>query len=118
MYAKLACMDIDKINHAIRHKINALRALQREAQLGCDTVELDQSCVGRLSRMDAMQSQAMNQAAQRRRTLEIKRLEIALQRIDAGNYGHCESCDELISEGRLLLDPAADYCVQCAEKLE
>jgi DnaK suppressor protein len=31
------------------------------------TVELDQQSVGRLSRMDAMQSQAMAQAQQRRR---------------------------------------------------
>ncbi len=111
-------MNIDKINLAITQKINDLYALQREAKHGCDTVALDQSCVGRLSRMDAMQSQAMNQAAQRRRVMQIKRLEAALQRIDSNDYGDCENCDELISEGRLLLDPAAEFCVQCAEKIE
>jgi DnaK suppressor protein len=111
-------MDIEKINHAITQKINDLCALQRESERGCDTVALDQSCVGRLSRMDAMQSQAMNQAAQRRRVTQIKRLEAALQRIDSNDYGDCENCDELISEGRLLLDPAAEFCVQCAEQFE
>lgn len=111
-------MDIEKINQVIIQKINDLRVLQRQAEQGCDTVTLDQTRVGRLSRMDAMQSQAMNQAAQRRRTSEIMRLETALQHIDAGDYGRCDNCDELISEGRLLLDPAAKFCVQCAEQIE
>lgn len=111
-------MDIEKINHAITQKINDLCALQREAEYGCNTVALDQTRVGRLSRMDAMQSQAMNQAAQRRRVTQIKRLEAAVQRIDSNDYGYCEICNDLIIEGRLLLDPAAEFCVQCAEKLE
>jgi DnaK suppressor protein len=102
----------------IEEKIKALHALQNEAEAGCDTVTLDQSCVGRLSRMDAMQSQAMNQEAQRRRGVEIKRLEAALQSLAEDDYGYCEDCGEDISEGRLMIDPAAQYCIGCAAKRE
>jgi DnaK suppressor protein len=83
---------------------------------GAETVELDQSRVGRLSRMDAMQGQAMSQAVQRRRMIEINKINAALQRIDAAEYGYCLSCDEAIAEGRLAIDPAAPLCVACADK--
>lgn len=64
--------------------------------------------------MDAMQSQAMNQAAQRRSESELLRLQSALVRLDQEVYGLCKECDEPINEGRLMIDLAADYCVQCA----
>lgn len=111
-------MQISKFTILIKSKISALHTLQHQAESGCDTVTLDQTCVGRLSRMDAMQSQAMNQAAQRRRTLEISRLEAALISIDEGDYGYCEECGEDIAEGRLMLDLAAQYCIHCAKKRE
>ena len=107
-------MNPDKFKALIEQKIVQLQALQLEARAACDTVVLDQSRVGRLSRMDAMQSQAMNQAAQRRREAELIRLQSALQRLGQEAYGFCEDCDEPISEGRLMIDLAADYCVQCA----
>lgn len=70
-------------------------------------VELDQSAVGRLSRMDALQGQAMAQETQRRRHNEIMRIKRALTRIDEGEYGYCQVTGELIPRARLELDPAA-----------
>ncbi len=81
-------------------------------------VELDQSRQGRLSRMDAMQQQAMAAETGRRRTAELPRIDAALARIDAGDYGVCLHCDEAIPEGRLRIDPAATLCVRCAEQAE
>jgi len=83
-----------------------------------DTVELDQTRVGRLSRMDAMQSQAMSQETNRRRELELKRIGAALRRLDEGDYGCCLECGELIAKRRLEVDPAAPRCLDCSEKLE
>jgi len=107
-----------KLNALIKSKISALLALQEQAEAGCNTVTLDQSCVGRLSRMDAMQSQAMNQEAQRRRKVEISRLEAALKSMLDGEYGYCEECGEEIAHGRLMLDPAAPFCIECAQMNE
>jgi len=78
-------------------------------------VELDQTSVGRLSRMDALQSQAMAQAGQRRRRVDLQRIEAALERIEEDEYGYCTQCGELIPEARLLLDPAAATCVAHAK---
>ena len=82
------------------------------------TVELDQSRVGRLSRMDAMQSQAMSQELKRRREIELKKITAALARIEADEYGFCLACDEEISSGRLEFDPATPLCLGCAESKE
>ena len=77
-------------------------------------VELDQQSVGRLSRMDALQVQAMAKETDRRRQAEIKRTDAALERIQNGGYGWCLACGEEISMNRLNLDPAASNCIDCA----
>ena len=77
-------------------------------------VELDQSQVGRLSRMDAMQVQEMALEQERRRELEIKRINAALVRISKGEYGFCLKCGEGITPKRLEFDPSTPMCVDCA----
>lgn len=78
------------------------------------TVELDQQSVGRLSRMDALQRQAMAQATQRRRAGREARIKAALVRIDEGEFGYCQECGEDIGRKRLELDPTLATCVSCA----
>jgi len=94
-----------------------LSALEGEDQLGeasQATVELDQQAVGRLSRMDALQNQAMALANSIRRQSERTRLQAALQRIDEGEFGYCEDCGDDIAPKRLELNPAAIKCIECA----
>jgi len=98
-----------------------LRAKQAELEATTATsaesrkpVELDQQSVGRLSRMDALQVQAMANETERRRRTELKRIEAALERIDEGEYGWCIACGEEIAPKRLELDPAASQCIDCA----
>lgn len=79
-------------------------------------VELDQSSVGRLSRMDALQQQAMAVAGQERRKTELARIEAALRRLDEGDYGYCVACGEEIAERRLEVDPMATTCIACAAR--
>lgn len=79
-------------------------------------VTLDQDSVGRLSRMDAMQVQAMALAAQRRRQAERERIAAALRRLDEGEFGFCAACGEPIAEGRLQHDPGAALCIDCASE--
>lgn len=79
-------------------------------------VELQQDAVGRLSRMDAIQLQAMALAAQARREQEKRRIDHALERIEQGGWGWCLSCGEPIAPARLRRDPAAAQCIECASK--
>lgn len=96
---------------ARRREIVNLSAMARDAR---SVVSLDQQSVGRLSRMDALQGQAMAQASERQRVAELARIDAAVQRIDAGTYGDCLSCGEEIAPGRLEADPAASLCIACA----
>lgn len=82
------------------------------------TVELDQARVGRLSRMDALQGQALAQAVSQRREIELKKIAAALRRIDSGDYGHCLACEAPIAQARLEHDPAASLCIACASAAE
>lgn len=95
-----------------------LRALIEEDALGQDgqkTVELDQQSVGRLSRMDALQAQAMSQATATRRAQETVQLKRALIQIDEETYGACIDCDEPIERQRLEFNPAIQMCLSCAQ---
>jgi len=92
-------------------------ALVEEARHGEESarpVELDQSRVGRVSRMDAMQGQAMAQESSRRRDRRIRQIDAALGRIEDGSYGGCLRCGEPIASGRLESDPSATLCIGCA----
>ena len=91
-------------------------AMETEANADSrDTVELQQDSVGRLSRMDAMQQQAMAQAQERRRKAEGARITAALERLDEGEWGYCVSCGGNIADKRLAHDPSVATCVKCAQ---
>jgi len=103
-----------------RHRIETLLAeLQGDdsrGQSGQATVALDQQAIGRLSRMDALQNQAMAKAGHTRRQAQRTRLKAAPARMDEGAFGDCEDCGDGIALGRLKLDPAATRCISCANR--
>lgn len=94
-----------------REELLAIATASRDSR---KPVELDQSRVGRLSRMDALQDQAMALETERRREIEIRRIGAALDRVESGNYGYCLTCGEEIEAKRLELDPATPVCIDCA----
>ena len=93
----------------LEHVIEARAETQTDA-------ELDQQRIGRLSRMDAIQQQAMEEETARRRDQEIDRIEAALQRIEEDDFGYCGVCEKLIAPKRLENDPATPLCIECAGK--
>ena len=99
--------------NALTTRLDALDAEDAAGLDGQKTVTLDQQAVGRLSRMDALQNQAMAQAQARRRQAERQRIRAALQRLDAGDYGYCTDCGDEIAPARLTSDPAIPRCLDC-----
>ena len=103
---------------AVRARLVELKAeLESYSEISEDaraTVTLDQQSVGRLSRMDALQGQAMAQASERQRRADIQKIGAALKRLDEGEYGFCVECGEDIAAKRLEVDPAAAFCIRCA----
>jgi DnaK suppressor protein len=48
----------------------------------------------------------------------IKKIKSALERIEDGTYGICESCGENISLKRLMARPVTSKCIECKEMEE
>ena len=99
----------------MRKEVEKLSEVTEEAR---KPVQLDQTMVGRLSRMDALQTQAMQLETERRRTVEIQRIDAALKRMDEGEFGYCVSCGINIELKRLETDPTTPTCFDCAELSE
>lgn len=110
--------DLEAFRHQLLNLQQQLLSDEKDGRDAAGIVELDQSKVGRLSRMDALQGQAMSQAINRRRETELKKITAALQRLDNGCYGYCMQCEEAIAHKRLQFDPSASLCIDCASKLE
>lgn len=111
-------MNLQHLRKLLLEKQQDLLAVRESGTQAAGTVTLDQTSVGRLSRMDALQSQAMLQEAVRRREQRLQEIDAALQRIESGDYGYCELCDEEIAEKRLEINPTARYCIACSSRLE
>ena len=107
-------IDMDSLKQKIMEELADLEQLRAQVAESRAPVQLDQQSVGRLSRVDAMQQQAMNLANDMRRQTRQRALMAALKRIEANEYGYCNYCDNLIGKGRLSIDPAVTFCVNCA----
>lgn len=108
--------ELDEFRQLLIQRKDELEKVKAIGEQSAETVELDQSRVGRLSRMDAMQAQAMSQETNRRRKIELQRITAAFARLENGDYGFCVSCEDEIIRERLLLNPATPICVECAKK--
>jgi DnaK suppressor protein len=114
-------MTPDQLEQFRQHLLTLRQELLRAEETGGQaeqTVELDQARVGRLSRMDALQGQAMSRETGRRRRLLLREVDRALLRIEAGEYGECLGCGEQIDPRRLNAGPANTLCISCAEGRE
>ncbi len=98
----------------IEARLEALAAEDEATRQDRDVVTLDQQSVGRLSRMDAMQQQAMAKATHQRRQQERQRLRAALKRLEAGEFGYCDECGDDIDPARLEINPTVTLCISCA----
>ena len=111
-------IDLKYFKKHLEERLESITAEQEHQKIGTAPVELDQARVGRLSRMDAMQQQAMSQAVARLTDQERQRILSALGRIESGNYGYCVVCEDEIAEGRLRFDSSVLTCVSCAKEAD
>jgi len=110
--------DVRELQERLLTMRDELQALSAVGEDAAAVVTLDQTKVGRLSRMDAMQAQSMSQETQRRRELQLKAIGRALRRIDQDSYGVCVECEEPVNSERLKLDPSVEFCLECAHEAE
>lgn len=72
--------------------------------------------LGRLTRMDAIGTKAVNEHVLSLNRTDLVRMQNALERIRKGTYGICLRCGKEIPLGRLRHVPEALKCVPCSEK--
>lgn len=111
-------MDLALYKSLLLEQKKVLTDLAEVSKVAAQTVKLDQSSVGRLSRMDAMQGQAMAITMNTRNQNTLRKIDAALERIAHDEYGFCIACDEEIAAARLKLDPTTLLCINCATKKE
>jgi DnaK suppressor protein len=111
-------IDLKYFKKRLEERLETIDSSQKADKDKNKPLELDQARMGRLSRMDAMQQQAMSQATAYLADAEHRRVKIALERMESGDYGYCMNCDEEIAEGRLRVDPSLLICISCARASE
>jgi DnaK suppressor protein len=82
-----------------------------------ETVDLDLP-IGRISRIDAIQQQAMAEAEKRRSAQRLIAVDAAISFFEEGEYGFCKACGEDMPFGRLRARPETPLCVPCLNKHE
>jgi len=89
-----------------------------DAESATGVVILDQSSVGRVSRVDAMQQQSMAVSTRAKAEASLRKILKALKRMEAEDFGYCGQCDEPIQFNRLKVQPQASHCLKCQDQLD
>jgi DnaK suppressor protein len=105
-----------KLKENIKEKLEAIKETIASYELLTKPIAPD-NAIGRLTRMEAINSKSMNEAALKRAKFTRSKLERALVKIDTPDFGLCRECEEPIPFARLMILPEADLCVKCAENL-
>jgi DnaK suppressor protein len=118
MEEELTDAQLQELGRALHDLEASLLADLDQSAGSAETVELDQSKVGRLSRMDAMQQQAMAQATRRNLMLSLRQCRAAQVAMNEGEYGICRKCDEEIGYKRLSVRPESPMCIACQRQAD
>ncbi|BAX81842.1 TraR/DksA family transcriptional regulator [Labilibaculum antarcticum] len=72
--------------------------------------------IGRISRMDAINNKSVNEAALRKKVVQLSALKESLRNIDSDDFGKCIKCGMQIPIGRIMIMPESKKCVNCASR--
>lgn len=107
--------ELGDLLRALEVELNEALARGEEAS---KTPELDQQSVGRISRMDSIQQQAMAAGARRSTEARLGMVHSAIEMHKKGGFGFCRSCEEPIGYARLKARPETPLCLACKSSRE
>jgi DnaK suppressor protein len=109
----LSTGQIDELRTTLERTLKRIeRSL--EANGGARSSDMDQSTVGRLSRIEALQNKGLTENLHAREQTQLDELMQALGRLDDGSYGICTACSTPIRFERLVVFPEARTCSPCS----
>ncbi len=109
-------LSAEQLAHLSAELDRGLQKLERSMRVTDEAmkpIELDQSTVGRLSRIDSLQNQGLTRNLQEREQALLGLMVGALRRVDEGRYGTCTDCGEAIPFERLAVFPETPTCARC-----
>lgn len=115
MLTPIQLSELEESLEALKRELEAFLASIRSGEA---PVELDQSKMGRVSRVDAMQQREMQIANQRSAKVRIEQVQRALARVSESSYGECVRCEEWIDVRRLSARPETPFCFECQRASE
>jgi len=111
----LSGAQIEELKDELKSQLRRLQKSMKITDEALRTVELDQTAVGRLSRMDSLQNQALSEGLREREVARLGQILEALERLEEGRYGICTSCGGAIPFERLFVFPEAPECASCVD---
>lgn len=111
----LTADQLDELRAELDRQLHRLERSMASTATAMEPVELDQTAVGRLSRIDSLQNQGLTRNLQEREQIKLALIQQAFRRLDEGTYGVCTSCGEGIPFERLFVMPEAPTCARCGE---
>jgi len=109
--------DLKKINEILEERREALSE-GRESINEQSVVFSPEDLPDEVDLASSETDQAINLKLRDRERFLLRKIEKALQKIEAGNYGECESCGDPIGVQRLMARPVTDLCIRCKEEQE
>ncbi len=106
LHEALLSLEIDLENQLLINKDSA------------DIITLDQTLLGRISRVDAIQQQEMAISTRQKMQLKLHKVKVALTALGRRNYGYCRKCEELIGFPRLKAQPETNLCIACQNRAD
>jgi DnaK suppressor protein len=114
----LSDVEVDELATMLRRLHQQLEAQATALVPATEPVQLDQQSVGRVSRIGAIEQQQMDSARARHGAERLRAVVVALSRVQSGDYGYCQQCDEPIGYARLQARPETGLCLQCQQQQE
>ena len=118
--ALVACMkhhltidQVIELRTELQRQLIRLEQSMRVTEKALQTVELDQTAVGRLSRIDSLQNQSLSKGLREREVVRLSQLREAISRIEKETFGLCIACGGEIPYERLFVVPEAPVCGEC-----
>ncbi|MFW5947268.1 MAG: TraR/DksA family transcriptional regulator [Gemmatimonadota bacterium] len=105
---------VAELTARLERALAKLERSMRATEEAMRPVKLDQTAVGRLSRIDTLQNQGLTRNLQEREQARLGQIAAAFERLEAGTYGLCMECGGPIPFARLDVFPETPTCTACS----
>lgn len=107
--------EMEELRQELSRQLKKLERSMKVTDEAMNPVTLDQTAVGRLSRMDSLQNQSLTRNLQEREQVKLALIQAAFLRMEEGTYGVCVDCGGEIPFQRLFVFPEGPTCSSCGD---